>query len=164
MNFKWTVLTSAKRTHLQTVLSCVYEVGWLVQLVTIFWPVTAFYKSLKIHVCICYPQAIAALNSLVNSLPKVWYSQSWLLFSIISQAFMPYLFECLLFILLVKNPNKTDKLFSVCSVCMWLLSRFSVSSRSLHPSFQLTWLHLLFRIKTKRHHSPCHTQTGSFIT
>lgn len=41
--------------------------------------------------------------------PEFWYSQSWFFHIIISQALVPYIFDSLLFVLLIKTKPKPNK-------------------------------------------------------
>lgn len=165
------MVTSAKRSYSQRVVSCQLEVtvGWLLWLVTTFWAAsvlsTKFWKYIAVFVI---HEQLQQLIPLCVHCPAFCYSHCWLVFIIlISQALVPYLFDCLFFVLLVKNTQTTNWGIFVCLFLAfecdcWAdfqlgLSLFTFLSINLQ-------LLTLFRMTRKRPHSPHHTQSGDFIT
>lgn len=125
------------------VLSCQLEVtvGWLLWLVTTFWAAsvlsTKFWKYIAVFLI---HEQLQQLIPLCVHCPAFCYSQSWLVFIIlISQALVPYLFDCLFFVLLVKNTQTTNWGIFVClfvaDFWMRLLNRFSARAKSLYLPF-----------------------------
>lgn len=112
-------------------------VGAVIVLSSKFWEHMAVFVSQR---------TIAAVNSLVCSVPSNFIlNQSWFLFIILmtylSQALIPYLFDCSLG---QNNWVLIFFFFLVSSFWVQLLCRFSVRSRSLSPCYQLTWSYALF--------------------
>lgn len=133
MKLKQTVVTSAKRSYSQMVLSCQHQVtvGWVLWLVTTFWAITGlstkFWKYMAEFVA---DEQLQQIIALWVHCPPFWYSQSWFFPIIISQALVPYIFDYLLFVLLIKTkPNKpqiNNKLGQL--VCLFLAFEYDCSA------------------------------------